>query len=106
MGGCEDVGGRYREEGAPRQEKPGSNRDLIAQVEDRKWGATRRGKVDTGLREELIWMPSRGGKCRREVEAVSGALSRWTVAVRPGEMGGIIGCKDIENRCQRVKYGG
>ena len=64
-----DGGGRQREEGTPGQEKPWPNRELIAQVEDGKGGATGLGKADTGSREELLGMPSRGRKRRREVEA-------------------------------------
>ena len=52
------------EEGTPGWEKPGANRYLIAQVEDGKGGATGRGKADTGLREELFGLTSRGGKRR------------------------------------------
>ena len=68
---------------------PGADRDLIVQVEDGKWGATRRGKSCRGSHEELLGMPSRGGKRRRAVEAGwQEATSRWMVALRLGEMGG------------------
>ena len=64
-----DGGGRQREEGTPGRENPGSNRDLIAQFEDGKGGATGLGKAETGSREKILGMPSRGGKRRREVES-------------------------------------
>ena len=38
---------RQREEGTPGRENPGTDRELIAQVEDGKGGSTRQGKVDT-----------------------------------------------------------
>ena len=57
-------GGRY-----PWMGEIGANRYLIAQAEDGKGGATGRGKADTGLREELLGLTSRGGKRRRAVEA-------------------------------------
>ena len=55
MGG----GDRQKDEGTPGLENPGSDRDLIAQVEDGKGRATGRGKVDTGSREELLGLPIR-----------------------------------------------
>ena len=64
-----DGGGRQREEGTPGMENPGSNRELIAQVEDGKGGVTVLGKEDTGSRKKLLGLPRRGGKCRRVVEA-------------------------------------
>ena len=64
---------------------------LIVQVEDGKGGVTVQGKADTGLCKELLMLPSRGGKRRRAEEASRwGGAGRysWTVAPRPGEMGG------------------
>ena len=64
-----DGGGRKIEEGNPGWENTGAYRDLIAQVEDIKGGATGQVKADTGSREELLGIPRSGGKHRRAVEA-------------------------------------
>ena len=103
--GCADGRGRHREKGNHVQENPGSDRDLIAQVEDGKGGATKRGKSYTGSREELLGLPSKGRKCRREVEAGSQgrrldgkSLRAW--AICGGEEAG---SKEREKRCRWVK---
>ena len=92
---CADGVGKQREVGTPGQEIPGDEREMIEQVKDGKGGANRRGKADTGLCEELLGMPVRGGKCRRAVEAGRKEL-------RPGGRGRS-GCKDREKRCRRFK---
>ena len=53
-----DGGFSQREESTPGRDNPGSNRDLIKQIKDGKWGATGRGKADTVSREELLGMSS------------------------------------------------
>ena len=94
-----DGGGRQREEGTPEMENTGDDRDLIAQVEDGKGGATGKGKSDTGSRKELIAVPSRGGKRRRVMEA--GRRGRhpggWLLRAR-ARWGDRRGCKEIDMR--------
>ena len=67
-----------------------------AQFEDGERRATRQVTTVTGLNEELLVDSQQG----REAQTSSGgrrvgALSRWMVSPRPGELGGISGYKDI-----------
>ena len=62
--GRADGGGIQREEGTPGRENPGSDRDLVAQVEDGKGEATGQGKAHIGLSEDPLGLPRRGGKRR------------------------------------------
>ena len=88
-------------------ENPGADRDLIAQAKDGKWGATGRGKSDTGSREELLGLTSRGGKRRRAVEAgIRGCLPGGRLLCAWEKWGRRSGCKEIEKCRQRVKYEG
>ena len=68
-GGLADGGGRQRKKGTSGRDNPGADRDLVVKSEEGKGGATRLGKADTGLLEELLGLPSRGGKRRRAVVA-------------------------------------
>ena len=100
-------GGRKIEEGNPGWENTGAYRDLIAQVEDIKGGATGQVKSDTGLREELLGIPRRGGKCRRAVEAVRQGRRPGEQSLRSQERwGGASGCKESEKRRLQLKDGG
>ena len=76
-------------------------------VKDGKGGSTGRGKADTGSREELLGIPSRGGKRRRAVEAGMRGRHPGGWLIRSWEIwGGRIWCEESEKRRWRVKYGG
>ena len=70
-GGSEraDGGDRQRYYRNPGQDNPDTNRELIFQAKDGKGGENGRGKAYTRSREELLGLPRRVGKRRREVEA-------------------------------------
>ena len=84
-----DGGGRQREEVTPGRENPGSDRYLIAQVEDIKGGAAGQGKVDTGSCEEILRLLRRGGKQRRAVEAGRRAAIQVDGRSVPWQDGGV-----------------
>ena len=95
-----------RKEGTPGQENPGSDREIILKIKDRKGGANRQGKADTGFCEELLGLTSRGGNRRRAVEAGrqgrrpgGRSLRAWAI------WGGRSGYKEREKRRLQVKYG-
>ena len=48
---------------------PGDDRDLVAGRGRQRGGGSGQGKAVTGSREEILGLPSMGGKCRRAVEA-------------------------------------
>ena len=74
------------------------------QVEEGKGGGNRMREGRHRITQGTPWAAQKGNKMQTSGGGrQAGALSRWTVAPRLGEMGGRSGCKEIEKRLQRVK---